>query len=101
MTRRDLQKVLETLLGSHNVYFQPPETIKIKYPAILYSLSDVEKISANNGMYHRSYKYELTLIDKDPESKIVEQILALPLCTFDRHYKSDNLNHFTFSLYVN
>ena len=34
--RNDLQKLLVEVLGSKNVYFQPPESVKMKYPAIVY-----------------------------------------------------------------
>jgi hypothetical protein len=30
---------------------------------------------------------------------MVDDILALPYCQFDRSYVSDNLNHFVFTLY--
>ena len=41
--RLDLQKIFEDILGSKNVYFQPPESLKMKYPAIRYSLDDIDK----------------------------------------------------------
>lgn len=100
MSRIELQDVLESLLGSRNVYFQPPESIKLQYPAIVYCLNDIKPTHANNGKYLWNHNYTLTLIDKDPDSEFVEMILQLPLCRFDRHYKSDNLNHFVFSLYI-
>lgn len=36
-SRLDLQTFLEELLESKNVYFQPPESVKMKYPAIVYA----------------------------------------------------------------
>ena len=35
--RLDLQALLEDLLGSRNVYYQPPESVKMNYPAIVYA----------------------------------------------------------------
>ena len=35
--RLDLQGLLEELLESRNVYYKPPESIKMQYPAIRYS----------------------------------------------------------------
>jgi len=31
-TRLELQNLLENILGSRNVYFQPPENLKLNYP---------------------------------------------------------------------
>lgn len=98
-SRLKLQTELEELLGSKNVYFQPPESVKIKYPAIVYSLDKINTNFANNSIYKKSDCYNVTLIDRDPESEYVNKILQLPMCSFDRAYTSDNLNHFVFTLY--
>lgn len=100
MARRlDLQKKLEELLGSRNVYFQPPESVKMNYPAIRYSLNDIVTAHADNEVYTSTKRYEITVIDEDPDSEIPDKILAMQMCTFDRPYQSDNLNHWVFSLY--
>ena len=97
--RLNLQTELETILGSRNVYFQPPSSVRMQYPAIVYSRKDIEKRSANDGVYQKLPSYEAILIDKNPDSKFVDKILELPYCSFDRHYESDNLNHDVFTLY--
>ena len=98
-TRIDLQNVLEELLGSRNVYYQPPESLKMNYPAIVYSRKTIDNSYANNSVYKQNYAYEITVIDKNPDSEIVNKISKLPTCRFDRHFKSDNLNHDVFTLY--
>ena len=98
-TRIDLQNVLEELLGSRNVYYQPPESLKISYPAIVYSRKTIDNSYANNSVYKQNYAYEITVIDKNPDSEIVNKVSKLPTCRFDRHFKSDNLNHEVFTLY--
>lgn len=98
-SRLELQTMLEELLGSRNVYFQPPESIKMKYPAIVYSRSDIDNDSADNSVYKQSHYYQLIVIDEDPDSEIVEKVSKLPRCRFDRHYTADNLNHDTFTLF--
>ena len=98
-SRLELQTKLETILGSRNVYFQPPASIKMKYPAIVYNLNDLDSRHANNGVYLLYKEYSIILIDRDPDSKIVEKIAGLPTCQFDRYYTSENLNHWSFSLY--
>lgn len=99
MNRLDLQTEFEKILVSHNVYFQPPASVKMQYPAIVYSLKNIEKNFANNLSYIITPGYEVILIDKNPDSIYVEKILELPYCRFDRHYTSDNLNHFVFTIY--
>lgn len=98
-SRLELHEVLCKLLGSRNVYFQPPASVKMKYPAIVYERSDIQTTHANNGAYLQSLQYQVTVIDKNPDSEIVIGVSKLPLCRFDRHYKADNLNHDVFTLY--
>lgn len=100
MSRRtDLQALLESILGSKNVYFQPPASVSMKYPAIVYSLNRIDKSYANDSSYVQNRSYTVTLIDKNPDSEIVGKLSSLSLCRFDRHYKEDNLNHYVFTLY--
>ena len=98
-SRAELQRELESLLGSRNVYYQPPETVKMEYPAIRYSRSDVDTKFANNVPYIHKNKYELMVIDRKPDNKVIEALLKMPMCTFDRHYTADNLNHDVLTLY--
>ena len=42
-TRYELHEFLCEILGSRNVYFQPPESVKMKYPAIVYERTDFPK----------------------------------------------------------
>lgn len=98
-TRLELHEILCDILGTRNAYFQPPESVKMKYPAIVYSRDDIENEHANNGVYMQSTAYQVIVIDEDPDSEIVKKVSMLPKCTYDRHYKSDNLNHDAFTIY--
>lgn len=98
-TRLELQELLEKLLGSDNVYYQSPESVKMEYPAIRYTKSNIESDYANNQKYLKRKRYEITVISKRPDDPVIEKLLDLPYCTFDRHYKADNLNHDVLSLY--
>lgn len=98
-TRLELQSLLETLLGSRNVYFQPPPTVQMKYPCIVYNLDDMDSIFADNYPYKVEKRYLLTVIDKDPDSEIPDKIASLQKCVFDRHFVTDNLNHNIFVIY--
>lgn len=92
-TRLTLQSKLEDLLGSNHVYYQPPENLKMEYPAIRYSKSDEEDIYANNIKYISMSVYDLVVIDKKPDNPVIKKLLELPYSEFNRHYVADGLNH--------
>lgn len=97
--RMILHEILCGILGSRNVYFQPPESLQMKYPAIVYSRDGRKNLFADNVPYQGMYLYKVTVIDKDPESEFVEKMTKLPLCRFIQHFTADNLNHDVFLLY--
>ena len=71
----------------------------MQYPAIVYSLSNIKNNHANNKVYTQSRSYQITVIDKSPDSIISDKISQLPYCKFDRSYVSDGLNHYVYTLY--
>lgn len=97
--RIDLQKILEDILGSKHVYFQPPETVKMEYPCIVYHLISGTTQFADNNPYHFHKRYQILVIDRNPDSKILDRIATLPMCVFDRFYTTHNLNHYAFNMY--
>lgn len=97
--RTDLQSILETLLNSKNVYYQPPPTYKMKYPCIVYELNSGDTQFADNLPYVFKKRYTVTLISRRSDIEAFEKIAMLPMCTYDRHYTADNLNHDVFNLY--
>ncbi len=98
--RLELHEILCRVLGSRNVYFQPPESIKMKYPAIVYEVNNIYMISADNKAYYKQdTSYKITLIEFDPDSEISYELLKLPRCKFDSHFVADNLNHNVFTIY--
>lgn len=98
-SQETLQVILEELLGSDNVYYQPPDGLMMKYPAIRYSKSNIQGDFANNARYSKRTRYELILIDRDPDNPAIDELLKLPYCTHDRWYAADGLNHDAFTLY--
>lgn len=94
-----MQTKLEELLGLENVYYQPPESIKMEYPAIRYSKTDIDTKSANDSNYIINNKYEIIVIDRRPDNPFVYKLLQLPMCSYERHYISDNLHHDVLTLY--
>ncbi len=100
MSRRlELQALLENLLGSRNVYFQPPASLQMKYDCIRYERSLIDPTFADDSAYQLHDRYLLTAIYKNPDSDLPHKIAALPMCSHVRHYTADNLNHDIYNLY--
>lgn len=97
--RLDLQVLLEGILGSRNVYFQPPATVKMKYPCIIYKRDSVNTDFADDKPYKLKKRYQVTVVDTSPDSDIPGKVAALPLCSYDRFYTADNLNHDVYNLF--
>lgn len=97
--RLELHEVLCEALGSRNVYFQPPASVVMSYPAIRYTLYDIDNVYADNNVYLQNTAYQITVIDRDPDSEIVERVSKIPCIRFNRYYTADNLNHTIFILY--
>lgn len=98
-SRLELQAIFEELLESRNVYYQPPPSVLLKYPAIVYERDTIENEHANDGVYIQKTRYSATVIDPNPDSEFVYKMSRLPLCRHTRHFKSDNLNHDTFEIF--
>ena len=95
-----LQSLLKEIVGEEvDVYFQPPDNLTMTYPCIRYERDSAETEFAGNRPYRYTKRYMVTVIDRDPLSEIPDKIAALPMCTFDRWYAVDNLNHDVFNLY--
>lgn len=98
--RLELHAKLIELLGSTNVYFQPPESVKMKYPCIVYKRSSGETLYADDLPYRFTQSYDVTIIDQDPDSGLPRLLAtSFPMIRFNRHYTAENLNHDTFVLY--
>lgn len=99
-TRRlELQSKLEELLGSKNVYYQPPASVHMAYPAIRYEKVDIDSKYANNQKYINKTLYSITVISRLPDDPVIDKILELPNSSYDRWYPSDNFNHDVIKLY--
>lgn len=100
LNRETLQLLLEGIAGEGHVWFQPPANVHMQYPAIVYSLSNIQNDHANNMVYKQARSYTLTVIDRDPESSISEVVSMLPEAKFDRAFTADNLNHHVYTIYT-
>lgn len=98
-SREELQTLLEAILGSSEVHFQPPTSIEMTYPAIVYGRQYGQTTHADNTPYQRNKHYQLTVIDRNPDSPVAEAIENLPYSSYERGFKAENLNHFIFNIY--
>lgn len=104
--RLQLQSLLENLLVTDEepdkklkVYFQPTENVQMEYPCIVYQRDFQDTKFADNTSYNGAQRYQVTAIDRDPDSVIVPKLNQLPLCKFTRFFVAENLNHDVFTLY--
>ena len=85
-TYRDLLHLLQQAVQHNRVYFQPPENLKIGYPAVVFHLSKIEIDRASNVPYKGAKEYSVTLITKDPEPDVIDEILKIPYSSLDTTY---------------
>jgi hypothetical protein len=95
-SRLDLQYALEKILGAKHVYYQPPTSLQMTYPAIQYQREDIAKIYADSEPYSRSSSYQVILITKNPEDPTIQKLDDFPYSAFDRQYVEDNLYHLVY-----
>lgn len=95
--RLELQTLLKTF--TDNVYFQPPSNVQMVYPCIRYERDQAINSYADNGPYHHTKRYQITIIDRDPDGVISDKVAALPMCEFSRHFVVENLHHDIYNLY--
>lgn len=98
-SRLELQAKLQELMGDGKIYYQTPENLKMVYPCIRFSRSDIESTHADNMKYSNFTLYQITVISKTPDHNVINKILELPMSSYDRHYVKDNLNHDVINLY--
>lgn len=98
-SRLDLHSKLVKILGSTQVYFQPPATIQLKYPCIVYKRDDKKDFFSGNGVYLGMKRYAVTVIDQNPDSSILDKVEEFQYCSFSTHFTVDGLNHDVYTLY--
>lgn len=96
-SRVELQTILEQLAPS--VYFQPSTDVQMEYPCIVYQYDYADTEFAGNLPYKYTQRYQVTAIDRDPDSPIPGKIAMLPMTLFSRFFVADRLNHAVFTTY--
>lgn len=99
-SRRDLQSKLEEILGNRNVYFQPPENLKLNFPCIIYGLNKIQLHKANNKPYKVDKCYNLTYIHHDADNQLTEDILGLfDYISHNNTSKTNNMYHDNYTIF--
>lgn len=81
-----------------NVYFQPPASLQMSYPAIRFKVADRKNKFGNDVVYGQSHYFEVTVIDFDPVSEVFDKVSMLPTAKFNNAYSADGLNHQVFTI---
>lgn len=99
--RLELHEKLCTVLGSRNVYYQPPANIQMRYPCIVYTPNPARDRYADNRRYIVNYSYHVQIIAHDPEFELFDSFPDnFMYCTESApRFAADNLNHTNYTLY--
>lgn len=95
--RVELQELLKEYCGT--VYFQPPSSIRINYPCIVYNRSTDYINRANDKLYMKEKMYRVTVMDKNPDSDIADRLQELPWAVIISRDVIDNIYHTTLNIY--
>ena len=94
--REALHDILVAVLGSSHVYYDPPENLKMKYPAIVHNRNNIQNTFSDHIPYKQTRPYSVTAIDEDPDSEIVDKLSLIPMCNYEQHFTSNGMNHDVF-----
>lgn len=98
MARRpELQAIFKQIVD--NVYFQPPTNVQLIYPCIIYERARMDIKYADDYPYKHTKRYKVTVISRNPDDSLVDEVATLPMCSHDSFFTSDNLNHDIFTIY--
>lgn len=101
LSRLKLHSELLEILGNNNAYFQPPSSVQLKYPAIIYERINIKNGHANNSVYSQNHFYQITVVDDNPDSEIMTKMSQFPTAKFTNFNTSNNLNHWVFTISYN
>ena len=97
-SRYDFQALLVSL-GWERVYFVPESNVQMQYPCVRYEMDDIYRENAGNKAYLRQKRYQITAISTDVDDPLFDTFADLPLCSFDRAYRSGQLYHQVYNIY--
>ena len=82
------------------VYFQPPSNLQMTYPCITYERARVDVLHASNENYKVDRRYTVTVVDRNPDSPILDRMLSIPMCSHSTYFSVDGLNHDVYDVYI-
>lgn len=98
--RQKLHEELKRVTGIKNVYFQPPESIKLKYPCVIYSKQPFRTVRANNTAWINNRPYRVVIVCSDGDNKFAEMLLnGFKYCSYDSRYISNNMYHDSLTIF--
>lgn len=98
--RLELHEIFCEVLGSRNVYFQPPNGAKLNYPCIIYKRDSANAEYADDRTYIFTQQYSVTCISPKQTNDIYEKLIErLPMIRYIRGYTVDNLSHDILNLF--
>ena len=87
-------------LGAKKTLFQPPPSVQLEYPAIIYTIKSTYTTNADNRVYTGHRFYQIELIDPDPDTSLIDSLLnKFKMIKHVNNFKTSNLNHNVFDLY--
>ena len=96
--RIELDNKFRSIPGLEHVYFQPPESVRLQYPCIIYTTARNLSRYADNEKYVHGTRYTVKLISKDPDEPLREYLEQFRYCELASFYTANNLNHFVYDL---
>lgn len=101
VNRKELSAKLSSLMEEcgeePKLYFQPPESVKLEYPCIVYHLRTMTSQYAEDAPYKVNVGFDITYITRSPTSQFPAKIVKQPQIGFDRYYTSDGLHHYAYT----
>lgn len=99
MNKREATIKAQLLAVCSNLYFQPPTGLSMEFPCIVYSRQKIDQKKADNIKYKTDVIYKVIVIDRDPDSAMVDAVAQLPNTTHTGFYTKNNFNYDVFTMY--
>lgn len=88
------------VLGYQHTYFEPPESVRLTYDAVVYNRTGYDVKRADDRGYTVRDQYQVLVISRDAETELPKAILEhFPYCSPGRPTVTDNLYHFPITIY--
>lgn len=96
----ELRNLQLEVLGYQHTYFEPPESVRMQYDAVVYSRNSFNVRRADNKSYSVRDGYEVTVISRDPETQLPKALQEhFERCAPGRFFVRDNLYQFPFTIF--